>query len=889
MCENKYLNRLFCAFLVVGTASFFSAYTQSSQTRSPQANAEVTPQNHSVTHASKQEDLKKLIGKYCTDCHDEDVQKGELDLTKLNFNFEDKKQYKTWVRVLERIEAGEMPPKKKKPLTEDTKLQFAELIGEPLDHYDKKVFESQGRTVLRRLNRHEYENTLRDLLDAPWLNVKDMLPEDGESHHFNKDGGALQVSHVQMASYLNAANFALHEVVAKQVNKPVQQTRKYYTREQRAFHFFENSSRGSFPVFGHQGTPEFIDKNGTFIKKKDQPFTVGKKDPAKRELEAIAMVRSNYEPGEPKFNQFKAPMDGLYKLKFKTWSIWVHPKNDKQWWRPNRQKISKGRTQEPVAVYSERPPRQMRKIGSYDAYPDPSEKEMTVYLLRGETIRIDAVRFWRVRPPGRYRRNPLATPEGQPGVAFAWMEAQGPIINEWPMKGHKLLFGNLPLKKNGSEYEIKSDKPQKDAQLLLRNFLSKVYRTPYSEKDVSDFMSIFNAALAKGNNFTESLIMSYSAVLCSPKFIYLNENPGELDDTALATRLSYFLHNSRPDTQLMTLAKQSSLQNDVTIKAQIDRLLSDEKSDRFVNAFLDYWLDLRNLNANSPDENLYNDYYLDDFLAESTLDETRAFFKELLQNDMPAKNIIDSDFAMLNGRMATHYSISGVKGAGFRKVELPKDSVRGGFMTQASVLRVTANGTNTSPVMRGVWVNERIIGKVPPPPPPSVPAVEPDTRGATTIRELLAKHRSNASCNSCHEKIDPAGFALESFDIYGGWRDKYRALPEEETKDIPRVPGFGKNGQPFAFFEAQKVDASGQLPSGEKFKDIREFKEILLKDERQIARNLVNQLVTYATGAHPRFGDRPEIERILDRAKASEYGIKTIIKELAVSKLFRNK
>jgi len=220
-----------------------------------------------------------------------------------------------------------------------------------------------------------------------------------------------------------------------------------------------------------------------------------------------------------------------------------------------------------------------------------------------------------------------------------------------------------------------------------------------------------------------------------------------------------------------------------------------------------------------------------------------------------------------------------------RREALPAGSPRGGFMTQAAVLKVTANGTTTSPVLRGAWIMERILGKPPPPPPPSVPAVEPDIRGALTIREQLDKHRTIPTCAACHIKIDPAGFALEHFDVFGGRRDKYRAL----GKGTP-PPGFGKNGQPFEFHEAQPVDASGHLPNDAgSFKDVRELKSLLLQDERQIARNFARQLLVYATGAPIRFGDRARVEAILDRAKESGYGVRTIIREIVLSDLFRCK
>ena len=288
--------------------------------------------------------------------------------------------------------------------------------------------------------------------------------------------------------------------------------------------------------------------------------------------------------------------------------------------------------------------------------------------------------------------------------------------------------------------------------------------------------------------------------------------------------------------------------------------------------------------ATAPDSGLYPDYYLDDLLTESALEETQSFFAELLREDLPARNLIASDFAMLNERLAVHYALPPVEGVALRRVPLPKECMRGGLMTQASVLKVTANGTTTSPVLRGAWIMERILGKPPPPPPPSVPAVEPDTRGAVTIRQQLDKHRTLETCANCHAKIDPAGFALENFDVMGGWRDYYRA----EGDGVPE-PGIGKGGQKFTFHRAQPVDASGQLPDGRKFHDIRELKQLLLADEKQVARNLTRQLSVYATGAPVRFADREQIEQILERASSSHDGVRSLLLELVQSELFRNK
>ncbi|NDD65255.1 MAG: DUF1588 domain-containing protein, partial [Acidobacteria bacterium] len=545
-----------------------------------------------------------------------------------------------------------------------------------------------------------------------------------------------------------------------------------------------------------------------------------------------------------------------------------------------------GRTVEPVTLYAEIPPRQMRLLGTVDVTPEPGGREMEVFLLAGETIRPDAVRLFRSRPPNW--RNPLAQRDGQPGVSFRWLEVEGPICDEWPSRGHRLLFGDLPLRLNGSgEVEVMSTDPRADAERLLRQFVRRAYRHSgaLTVAELRGFSRLVEATMKNGGSFADGMITAYAGVLCSPAFVTIEERPGWLDDESLATRLALFLWNGAPsDDERRRLIPPGGLRNPERLQSQADKMLADPRSGRFVAGFLDYWLDLRKVGDTSPDEVLYSDYYLDDYLVESATAETYAFFAELLRTNSPARNLVASDFAMLNERLADHYGIEGVKGSRIRRHRLPESSIRGGLLTQASILKVTANGTTTSPVVRGAWVMERILGKPAPPPPPSIPAVEPDTRGATTIRQQLDRHRTLPSCNSCHAKIDPAGFALENFDIFGGWRDRYRALGEGE-----KAAGIGKNGQRFAFRLVQPVDPAGALPGGRSFRDIRELKRLLAQDERQIARNLVERLIVFATGAPVRFSDRPVVEAILDRSAPENYGIRSLIRNIITSEIFRKK
>jgi len=432
--------------------------------------------------------------------------------------------------------------------------------------------------------------------------------------------------------------------------------------------------------------------------------------------------------------------------------------------------------------------------------------------------------------------------------------------------------------------EVVTENPQADAENLLRSFTHRAYRRPVSDAEVQLFLDLFKDQFSQGQGFANSLLAAYTAVLSSPGFLYVEEKPGRLDDYALASRLAYFLWNSEPDETLRSLAQSGQLHQPGVLRAQTDRLLNDPKSRRFVDGFTDYWLDLRKVDDTSPSTTLYNDYELDDSLKLAALDETHLFVQEMFRANLPASNIVSSDFTFLNQRLAEHYGVTGITGVEMRRVTLPKDTVRGGLMTQASILKVTANGTTTSPVLRGHWITERILG-VETFPPPKVPAVEPDIRGAVTIRQQLEKHRADISCASCHNKMDPPGFALESFDVMGGWRDHYRAAKEGVTP----APGIGMDGQRFAFFYGLPVDCTGSLPDGPTFQDVRDLKRLLLADPVPIARNFIRQLSVYATGAPVRFSDRPAIEKIVQQTSADNYGARSIVQELVQSDLFQTK
>ncbi len=899
-----------------------------------------------VSAASPAEgDMAAFTDRHCSSCHNDVDKEGGLDLTSLKYEPADPANFMAWVKVHDRVQTGEMPPKeKKRPVAAEVSTFLGGLSSE-LIATERAVVAREGRAARRRLNSYEYENSLRDLLHTPWILVKDQLPEDGEAYKFNKVSNALDVSFVHMSRYMSAADYAMRQAMAAQFVRPPTTKQRIYARD----NFYSGPTTGDgvpdrqkFPVIGL--TPQ------RDVRMLNAPST----QEATREVEAMGWISSNYVTGfGSNWDNYNAPVSGKYRLRFSGYTLWVgtwgfsrrltgtgaakaHVIQAPEWHRPDFDQVSAGRRDESVVIYAKGATN--RRVSGFDLTPEPAEAEAgEVWLQANDSIVTDTSRFFRSRPTG-FRggyTNPLAQRDGMPAAAFRWMEVEGPIYDEKSGAGYRLLFGDLPMKKTeagqpgvlidvvseppagrggramrggqivfgglGNQYgggqgrnrttlakvnvEVVSANPSQDAERLLRAFMQKVYRRPVEDAHVQIFQKVIQQRLDAGLGFAASMLAGYTAVLASPEFVYLDEKPGRLDDNALATRLALFLWNAGPDEVLRQRAARGELHRPEVLKAETARLLADPRSQRFVDAFLDYWLEVRRMEETTPSTALYNDYYLDDSLTEAALDETRMYFAEMLRGNLPARNVVESDFTFLNERLATHYGISGVSGVKMRRVSLAADSPRGGLMTQASVLKVTANGTTTSPVVRGKWIMERIVGVDMPLPPASVPAVEPDIRGAVTIRQQLDKHRADESCAMCHRKIDAPGFALENFDVMGAWRDRYRAT----AVSVEPAHGFGKNGWPFAFYFGLPVDASGELTDGRAFKDVRDFKKLISSDETQIARNLARQLSIYATGSPVRFSDRAAIENIVAATKSSKHGVRDIVDALIQSDLFLNK
>jgi hypothetical protein len=763
-----------------------------------------------------------FLAKHCQACHSGEKPKGNFRIDRLNSEFADKTNRERWLAVAEQLKTGTMPPKEKpRPPAKDV-AAVTDWIRGRTEVADSAV----GRVPIRRLNRAEYQNTVRDLLGVD-VDLKDLLPPDVTVNGFDNGAEALHVSSFLMEQYLEAADKVLDAAIAN-------------------------------------GPRPWVIKKRFNIKDEKSVKPTGS---VYRHLDDSVAIFSSWVSANIQVTlwQFFTHFHGDYRFRISAYAY----QTDK----PVTFHMTAGTMQ---AVTEE------RIIGYHDVPPGkPTVIEFVEKLDPKNTVRF-VVDGLGVIPPQVEKVG--ADKYTGPGLAIQWVEIEGPLHDTWPPASHRSIFGDLaqekaPTAEEKDRREVVSKQPMIDADRILRGFMRRAFRRAVTDDDVKPYLARVKAKLDGGASFEKAMRVALKEVLVSPNFLFLRERPGKLDDYALASRLSYFLWSSMPDTELLTLAEQGKLDDPATLRAQVERMLKDPKAAAFTTNFCGQWLDLRKIDDTAPDPALYPEY--DDVLKVAMLREPQLFFDEVLRNDLSLTNFVASDFTLVNGRLAKHYGIPGVTGQEFRKVPLPKESHRGGVLTMAGVMKVTANGTTTSPVLRGSWVLDRILGTPPPKPPADVEAVEPDIRGATSIRQQLAKHRERAECAGCHAKIDPPGFALESFDVIGGWREYYRSVGQGGPAVV--------NGRTMRYKKGPDVDPADVLPDGSRFKNIDEFRQLLLKDKDQLARALAGKLMTYATGGAPGKADRAEVDAIVAKARAQDYGFRTLVHEMVQSRLFQTK
>lgn len=770
---------------------------------------------------------ERFLAQHCRDCHAGDSAEGGFREENLTREFGDGVNRMTWTKVLEQLANGAMPPPDEpRPPAADLQ-RMTDWIRPQIAEAERELQRTEGRVPLRRLSRTEYVNTVRDLLDVE-VDLTDLLPLESSAEGFDNRVESQHVSSYLMESYLEAADRVLDAAIASR-SRP-------------------NTIQKRFDI----KTERTVKATGSVYRHVDDGVAI-----------FSSWVSANIQVT---MWQFQTRARGKYRFRISGYGY---------------------QTDKPVTFHIMAGPMsaaaQQYLIGYYSVPPgEPTVIEFVEPMEPNLTIRIIADGLG-VTPP-QVEKVGAEKYEG-PGLLIQWVDIEGPIIDSWPPESHRRIFGDLkqisvPGPDNTNRREVVSEDPLADAEQILLRFTRRAFRRAVTREDIEPFLARVSQQLDRGYTFEQAMRVALKAVMISPDFLFLRERPGKLDDFALASRLSYFLWSSMPDDELMSLAERNELHHPERLREQVERLIQDPKAAAFTSNFTSQWLGLRTIDATLPDGTLYPEY--DDVLKDSMLKEVGLFFGEILRDDLSLTHFVASDFAMLNGRLAKHYGIPGVQeGLTFHKVSLPPDSHRGGLLTMGAILKVTANGTTTSPIIRGAWVLDRILGTPPPKPTVDIEAVEPDIRGATTIRKQLAKHRDLTQCAGCHAIIDPPGFALENFDVIGGWRERYRSIGEGEPAMVDGRRMRYRNGPP--------VEAADTLPDGPAFANIDEYKLLLLSDKDQLTRALAGKLMAYATGAAPTLADQASVESIVSQVRDRDYGFRSLIHEIVQSEPFQSK
>ncbi len=771
------------------------------------------------TGASEPTKLDKFLDTNCLECHQGSSAEANLDLGTLTTEIADQANLETWVKIFDRVDAGEMPPKAATEPTAAERQQFLNSTRAWLTNFQRQLQATAGRVRGRRLTNLQLERSLQDLLgiDIP---LATEMPDEPKTGSFSTLAARQSVSHFQLEQHLKVVDLALDEAFRRgltsddgnQQHLSAQKLSRTRTRTRE---------------------PEYIDEH--------------------------AVVWASGLSFYGRIPATTAEHSGWYRFKFRV-SALNDPKERGVWC-----------TVRSGACVSSAP--LMSWVDAFEATSEPKEVTVTAWIPKGHMLEI--------RPgdntlkQAKFQGGQSANGEGGaqhvPGIKIQWMEMER-IHTHSDALVRERLFGNLPVnlgrRREKATIEVKD--PQQASSQLLATFAEHAFRRPLDVEAalLDSFQQIFNTSLEADGDFIAALRAGYRAILCSARFLYFHEQPGQLDDFAIAARLSYLLWNSVPDAELLEVAQAGKLHERSQLIAQVDRMLALPAGKNFIKDFSAQWLELSEIDFTEPDRKLYPEF--DIIVQYAMLAETQAYLQMMLDENASVTHFVKNDNTYLNSRLARFYGIDGVRGDQLQRVPLTPQSHRGGLLAQGAILKVTANGTNTSPVLRGVWVSDRILGEPIPPPPQGVPAIEPDIRGAKTIREQLEKHKNNEECASCHCKIDPPGYALESFDPAGKWRETY--------------PSTGKGNKP-----ALRVDPSFVTAKGEAFDNFDEFCNLKAADPLPLARNLAEKLLVYGTGANISFADRGELEKMIEASAEENYGMRSILYSVVTSSIFLSK
>jgi hypothetical protein len=821
----------------------------------PSAPPQSAPTPVAAKPQSPRELVQQFLSSYCIECHDNDVQKGDRNFADFTLPLSKEAELIDAKDIIDQITLKEMPPKKSEQPSDEERLAILRALREGMVAARGKIQSTGSRTVMRRLSSREYESTLATLFGrrVDTLGLTADFPKEKTSQHIDTIGQTLVTSGFLVDQYFQAAN----RLVEARIGKPKMAPQEW--RFNGHFVQYEELQGSHKDVFNYgylnlYEQPNTDTRQGGYGHIEDFLKGVPVAGLYDIHVEAQAMHRdTHYDPA-------------IFGIDFSEPFILGIVPGD----------VTKGHIHYPQAI---------EPLLASKPVPDSRTRlSFRVWLEAGQTPRF-------IFPNGPYESRASVITINQRYKDEFKAEIPGSLVG----RAHILREGKLPHirisevhikgpieEKGGSVEEVavfgKDGFNAERAMEQLFAFAERAYRRPLEDEDRRPIRAFYEKRISELAGPRQAALDAVKLILCSPSFLYLAEVTEEsqkaLKPYDLASRLSYALWTAPPDATLLAAAKSGALAKDEELKKQVNRMLSDARVSAFVNDFLESWLNLRDLGSQPPPRETNRAYYAED-LPTSMKNEIRHFFSDLLKHNGPVTNLIDADYTFVDKKLAAIYNLeekSTLKLAdGFRKVSLKGNPHRGGLMGMAGVLTVSANGVETSPVTRGVWVSENILGTRPPPPPDEVPAIDPDVSGATTIRERLAKHSTDRTCAECHRKIDPLGFSLENFDPVGRWRDTY---PKPKKKELP----------------APKIDSSGEFPSEETYQDFAGFKKIIRETRADFfTRHLIRQVLSYASGRHMEIADEAEIEQIHGRLKKEGLGLRSLLEACLTSEIFRSR
>ncbi|WP_437206551.1 DUF1592 domain-containing protein [Planctomicrobium sp. SH664] len=786
----------------------------------------------SAAEAPSDHHVERFFKKHCHKCHSDKLQEGELRLDTLPHDFVEPMNVTHWEDIRNRLNSGAMPP------ADEPQPDPVELLA-VIDWIATKFTQAEGArharrdpVSLHRLTREEYAHTIYDLLGVH-VDVADpngLLPDD-TWHGVERIGSVLSLSPAHVEKYYAVADRILAEAFPSQRPTTLQRHRDAFTLRGTDAERTESTRRGVADRVRVELWP------GAQI--------LGRGGPG-QSLPAAGVYRVRVQLSGLKPTRGLAPHLRFYAIELDRVLF--------------EQDVVTAEDQPVILEFETHLPAGSHDILVSNAVPGPSVSPATSRTSLPFLTVKEGRDPWQIK---------LTDEEGKPLYPFLildWIEWEGPLAPRVPTD----LAIDSPVDAN----ELSQ------LQRYLTRFASLAYRRPARSVEIDPLVQLVHTGLARGEPFADALNSARMAILCSSDFCYLVEGEArsdslQINDWELASRLSYFLWSSMPDGVLFEAAEQGILHRPEVLRSQVARMLADPKSQRFVESFPRQWLQLQLLGMFPPDRKLYPDY--DAYLEKSMIGETTSFFGEVLRENLSLQEFLDSDWTMLNLRLATHYDIAdfeltpGANPDRFVRVPLGPNDRRGGVLTQASVLTLTSDGVRHRPVHRGKWVLESIFGKSPPPPPASVDAIEPtpSDRPKATLREKLRAHTQNASCAACHRQIDPLGLAFENYDAIGRWRTH-------------EIVGDGLGDNP-------PVDPSGELPDGRTFADATEFKHLLRDDLEQFTATLTEKLAVYALRRPMTYDDRATLEEIARQGAEADYRLPALIEALVLSDLFQKR